>query len=55
MNLQSVIKINGVVCELVNHRTIIMNGRKKQLYLSSRKIVENDRKTGKWRSIPIRD
>ena len=52
MNMEAVVKINGVVCPKVND-FIQMYGRKKRLYIKSGKIVENHIFSGKWKSVKI--
>jgi len=53
MNMQSVIKINGIVCEKQGD-FIEMYSRKKRLFLKSKKIVENHIFSGKFKSVKVK-
>jgi len=53
MNMQSVIKINGIVCEKQGD-FILMYNRKKRLFIKSGKIVENHIFSGKFTSLKVK-
>jgi hypothetical protein len=57
-NMTAVIKVNGVVCEMLNSRTIKMYGRKKTIHFrptkTTDKMVENHIFTGRWFATKMR-
>jgi len=53
MNMQSLIVVNGTICEQVSPRVFIQYGRRKQLYQSG-KIVEKHVLNGKFRSTKLK-
>ncbi len=52
MEMQEVIKINGVVCKK-NGKYIELYGRKATLYTGSKKIVLNHHITGRWKGLKV--
>ena len=53
MNMDHVVKINNVVCQITGQK-ITMFGRRIILYVKSNKIVENHILTGKFTSRKIK-
>ena len=53
MNMQSVIKINNVICERLNNHQAIMHGRRIQLHKTC--YVTNHVQTGKFKAIQIKN
>lgn len=53
MNLDSVIKVNGVICERISDNFIVMYGRKKRLVKRNKRVVENHVLSGKFYSVKV--
>lgn len=55
MTLDSVRKVNDVICESLNNHTVIMYGRKKRISMKGKALIENHVLTGRFIALPVED